>query len=430
MRECAIGPLQSSNGRLATSKEEISEELRKTFFLGHHLKGRSFDEDHYVEVTRRVRNQDPQWRNLTTSAFKVFNEDGERVNLGMTVGDLKLVDGSVLTLQRQQSGGLQNKPDGPLWLVLFVHSAVHCFNLPTFDGHLRENYDSYCHSQLLHLIFWMFISILTEMMKVLKWACKSPIRRIQCWRACPGVESSGKEKVKNLLVKCWYWAKQRFFFKLKFCLFIATGYCTRTHISCVHHIINAETVFRSMFHWLVCPNRESSSQRIWQEGETLLRGKRSRKHHSKILDSGTATSQIGRCRPSLRWRALLGGFHILPHECNGSWIRPLPSQWRYRGLQWQNRWQSSDVSGIRPGPTRTPIRENWPSSVRKSYRKRFLGGKSQTNKPCRTSCRRLDLGSAIERLTTCIFAQWVPHAGQMETRPQLVPREGHLRLMS
>ena len=60
MRECAIGPLQSSDGRLATSKEEISEELRKTFFLGQHLKGRSFDEDHYVEVTRRVRNQDPQ----------------------------------------------------------------------------------------------------------------------------------------------------------------------------------------------------------------------------------------------------------------------------------------------------------------------------------------------------------------------------------
>ena len=111
-------------------------------------------------------------------------------------------------------------------------------------------------------------------------------------------------------------------------------------------------------------------------------------------------------------------------------FRRPPSQWRYRGLQWQNRRQSSDLSGIRPGPTRTPIRENWPSSVRKSYWKRFLGGKSQTNKPCRTSCRRLDLGSAIERLRTCIFAQWVPHAGQMETRPQLVPRESHLRLMS
>ena len=61
MRECEIGPLQSSTGRLATSKEEIiCEELRKTFLLGQHLKGRSFDEDHYVEVTRRVRNQDPQ----------------------------------------------------------------------------------------------------------------------------------------------------------------------------------------------------------------------------------------------------------------------------------------------------------------------------------------------------------------------------------
>ena len=60
MRECAIGPLQSSDGRLVTSKEEISEELRKTFFLLQHLKGRSFDEDHYVELTRRVRNQDPQ----------------------------------------------------------------------------------------------------------------------------------------------------------------------------------------------------------------------------------------------------------------------------------------------------------------------------------------------------------------------------------
>ena len=52
--------MQSSDGRLATSKEEISEELRKTFFLGQHLKGRSFDEDHYVEVTRRIPNQDPQ----------------------------------------------------------------------------------------------------------------------------------------------------------------------------------------------------------------------------------------------------------------------------------------------------------------------------------------------------------------------------------
>ena len=60
MRECAIGPLQSSDGQLATSKEEISEALRKTFYLGQHLEGRSFVEDHYVGVTRRVRNQDPQ----------------------------------------------------------------------------------------------------------------------------------------------------------------------------------------------------------------------------------------------------------------------------------------------------------------------------------------------------------------------------------
>ena len=60
MRECAIGPLQSSDGRLATSKMEISEELRKTSVLGQHLKGRSFIEDHYVEVTWRVHNQDPQ----------------------------------------------------------------------------------------------------------------------------------------------------------------------------------------------------------------------------------------------------------------------------------------------------------------------------------------------------------------------------------
>ena len=60
MRERTIGPLQSSDGRLATWKEEISEEVRRTFFLGQLLKGRSIDEDHYVEVTRKVRNQDPQ----------------------------------------------------------------------------------------------------------------------------------------------------------------------------------------------------------------------------------------------------------------------------------------------------------------------------------------------------------------------------------
>ena len=46
MRECAIGLLQSSDGGLATSKEEISEDLRNTFFLGQHLKERSYDEDH------------------------------------------------------------------------------------------------------------------------------------------------------------------------------------------------------------------------------------------------------------------------------------------------------------------------------------------------------------------------------------------------
>ena len=60
MRECAIGALQNSDGRPATSEEKTSEELRKTFFLGQHLKGRSFDEYHFVELTRRVRNQDPQ----------------------------------------------------------------------------------------------------------------------------------------------------------------------------------------------------------------------------------------------------------------------------------------------------------------------------------------------------------------------------------
>ena len=51
MTDCAIDPLQNSDGRLATSEEEILEELRKTFFLGQHLKGRSFDGDHYVKVT-------------------------------------------------------------------------------------------------------------------------------------------------------------------------------------------------------------------------------------------------------------------------------------------------------------------------------------------------------------------------------------------
>ena len=64
MKQCAIGPLQSSDRRLATSKEEISEKLRKTFFLGQHLKRRSFDEDHYVEVRPRVWNHDPQINEL------------------------------------------------------------------------------------------------------------------------------------------------------------------------------------------------------------------------------------------------------------------------------------------------------------------------------------------------------------------------------
>ena len=60
MGEWAIGSLQSSDGRPATSKEEICEELRKTFCLVQHLKRGSFDEDHYIEVTGRVRNQDTQ----------------------------------------------------------------------------------------------------------------------------------------------------------------------------------------------------------------------------------------------------------------------------------------------------------------------------------------------------------------------------------
>ena len=90
MRECALGPLQSSDGRLATSKEEISEELRKTFFLGQHLKRRSIDEDYYVEVTRLVQNQDPQinaeheklfhgdfsmYNNLIQSCWKIFQKN-------------------------------------------------------------------------------------------------------------------------------------------------------------------------------------------------------------------------------------------------------------------------------------------------------------------------------------------------------------------
>ena len=45
LRECAIGPLQSSDGGLATSKEEISEELRKTF-----SKGNISKEDHSMRI--------------------------------------------------------------------------------------------------------------------------------------------------------------------------------------------------------------------------------------------------------------------------------------------------------------------------------------------------------------------------------------------
>ena len=83
VRECEIGPLQSSDGRLATSKEDISEELRKTFFLGQHLKGSSFDEDHYVEVTRRVRNQDPQIN--AEHDEELFHEDFSMYELGCAI---------------------------------------------------------------------------------------------------------------------------------------------------------------------------------------------------------------------------------------------------------------------------------------------------------------------------------------------------------
>ena len=89
-RECAIGPLQCSDGRLATSKEEISEELRKTFFLGQHLKGRSFDEDHYVEVTRRVRNQDPQIN--AEYDEELFHEDFSMYELECAIKDIPQSD--------------------------------------------------------------------------------------------------------------------------------------------------------------------------------------------------------------------------------------------------------------------------------------------------------------------------------------------------
>ena len=90
MRECALGPLQSSDGRLATSKEEISEELRRTFFLGKHLKGRSFDEDHYVEVTRRVRNQDPHVN--AEHGEEVFHQDFSMYDLECPIKDMPQSD--------------------------------------------------------------------------------------------------------------------------------------------------------------------------------------------------------------------------------------------------------------------------------------------------------------------------------------------------
>ena len=91
MRECTIGPLQTSDGRLTTSKEEISEELRKTFLLGQHLKGRSFDEDHYVEVTRRVRNQDPQ---INAEHEEFFHEDFSMYELECAIKDIPQSDAS------------------------------------------------------------------------------------------------------------------------------------------------------------------------------------------------------------------------------------------------------------------------------------------------------------------------------------------------
>ena len=86
--ECAIGSLQSSDGRLATSKADISEELRKTFRLGQHLKRRSFDEDHYhyVEVTRKVRNQDLQIK--AEHDEKLFHEDFSMYELEDAIKDV------------------------------------------------------------------------------------------------------------------------------------------------------------------------------------------------------------------------------------------------------------------------------------------------------------------------------------------------------
>ena len=84
-----MGPLQSSDGGLATSKEEISEELRKTFFLGQHLKGRSSDEDHYVEVTRRVRNQDPK---SNAEHGELFHEDFSMYELECAIKNIPQSD--------------------------------------------------------------------------------------------------------------------------------------------------------------------------------------------------------------------------------------------------------------------------------------------------------------------------------------------------
>ena len=85
MRGCAIGPLQISDRGLATLKGEISDELRKTFFLGQHLKGRSFDEDHYVEVTRRVRIQDPQ---INAEHEELFHEEFSMYELECAIKDI------------------------------------------------------------------------------------------------------------------------------------------------------------------------------------------------------------------------------------------------------------------------------------------------------------------------------------------------------
>ena len=89
MRECAIGPLQCSDGGLATSKEEISEELGKMFFLGQHLKGRSSDEDNYVELTRRVGNQDLQ---INAEHDELFHEDFSMYELECAIKEIPQSD--------------------------------------------------------------------------------------------------------------------------------------------------------------------------------------------------------------------------------------------------------------------------------------------------------------------------------------------------